>query len=60
MRQSDQYTVRLDLTDDERRNLRVMAARLDLTIGAIVTELVRRELSETEKVARQSERGAGQ
>lgn len=51
MRQSDQYTVRLDLTEDERRALRVIAARLGLTISAIVTDLVRRELVEAEKAA---------
>lgn len=51
MKQTDQYTVRLDLTEDERRDLRVLAARRGVTISAAVTELVKRYLAEINSLA---------
>ncbi len=43
------YHVGLDLTDEEKRDLKKLALELDQTVRALVTQAVRRAIAENRK-----------
>ncbi len=43
------YHVGLDLTDDEKRDLKKLALELNQTVRSLVTRVVKREIAEHQK-----------